>query len=538
MGAKIITAALPYVYSIPHIGNLVGSVLPADVYFKYCTEKGEDAIFICGSDQHGTPIELEAIKRGVKPETLANEMHRKVMRLFKKFGCTFSKYGKTHSLENKATVYEIFRALLNNGFITEREEEQAYCENDKRFLVDRLIEGTCPFCKGNHARGDQCDDCGRLLNPREIIDPYCKICGKKDIVFKKTKNLAIELGKLSKEIEDLAEERKLHWSKNAYNKARSLIKEGLLPRDITRNMKWGFKVPMKGYEDHVFYVWFDALIGYIGITRSLEKEDWVKYWKSEDSELIQFFGKDNIEFHTIMWPAILIGSRMGLVTPSRIKAMEHLLINEEKISKSRGNVINLDKAAEAFEPDYWRFALMYMAPESGDSSFTIEGFVDTINKVINDKIGNLLHRAATIQHTQKLELKPFIDEEANRIRKEYEEFMERLEFRPAIEKILELAAYGNGIINDEKPWELDRSNTNSVERVRSVMSRLNGICILVIYLLYPFMPKAANKCSRKYFNVREAKELIGKMPPFSFERKPKPIFQRADMNSLIKSLSQ
>ncbi|MGI0135071.1 MAG: class I tRNA ligase family protein, partial [Candidatus Micrarchaeaceae archaeon] len=348
-------------------------------------------------DQHGTPVELRAIKEKTSPEKLAESMHEEIKSLFEKYGCTFTHYGKTHSEANKDIVYEITDALDKNGYITVVEQDQAYCNIDRRFLTDRLIEGTCPHCKSPLARGDQCENCGRLLTPRELIRPHCTICGKSDIKFIMAKNLALSMDKLQKQILKFVESsKKNNWSKNAYNKSLSYIKEGLKPREITRNMKWGIPVNRKGFEDNVFYVWYDGLSGYIGITKEWSAKKWKEYWLSEETRLVHFMGKDNIEFHTTMWPAMLIGSKMGFVLPTTIRASEHLISKKIKFSKSRGVGLDLNTALHIMPSDYWRFALMHMYPETADTEFTKELLVETVNKLMNDKIGNLIHRVLTI----------------------------------------------------------------------------------------------------------------------------------------------
>ncbi len=509
----IVTSALPYAYSVPHLGNFVGSVLPADVFYKYLKMKGSDAIFICGSDQHGTPIELAAIKKGIEPMQLADEMHETIKSLFSRLGCTFSYYGKTHTDKNKEVVYELFNALMKNGYITPTEDMQAYCDIDKRFLTDRFIEGTCPYCQGTHARGDQCDDCGMLLTPMMLIDPHCTICGKKEIRFIKVKNLAIRLDKLQGKVKSFIESTSQNnWSKNAINKSLGLLKEGLKQRDITRSMKWGFDVPVDGYENSVIYVWFDAVIGYIGITKELGDEYVSKYWKGKDTKLIQFMGKDNIEFHTIMFPAILIGSDRGYALPYTIKASEHLTSRSVKFSKSQGVGLNIEAALQILGADYWRFVLMHLYPETADTEFSIEMLRDIVNSVMNDKIGNLVNRVLIIVKNNASLLDSAegmvdigkADASISKIIASYTENFDKLNIREALADATALAALGNEIMSSKEPWMLAK-NSPTDPRARAefqdVVRKLLRIVFDAGVLLYPFTPFAASKVL-DYFGIK------------------------------------
>lgn len=512
MAKKIITSALPYSYAIPHLGNFVGSVLPADVYFKYLKMKDEDAIFICGSDQHGTAIELQALKDKVDPEVLSNSFHEKIKSLFESMGCTFTYYGKTHTAENKTVVYEIFKALEANGFIGEVESIQAYCNIDKHFLADRFIEGECPFCHGLKARGDQCDTCGRLLEPDQIINPHCTICGNSDITFKKTKNLALLLDKLQNRIKEFiettGEKSENNWSKNAINESLGLIKVGLKPRDITRNMKWGFPVNDERFGDLVFYVWFDAVIGYIGITKEWDPSRWEEYWKSSDTELIQFMGKDNIEFHTIVFPAILIGSNLGYIMPSSIKAYEYLTSKTVKFSKSSKIGLNIENALAILPSDYWRFSLTYMCPENSDSEFSIDLLSEIINKIMNDKIGNLVNRVLVLYKNNLSLLRSrignsMLNPEIKKYKEQYDSHFSKLNIRNALLTIVELATFGNALLNTSEPWALAKmsgSDQSKKDTFVNVMSDLLKVVYSIGILLWPFAPKASSSIL-SYFGI-------------------------------------
>ncbi len=501
----IITSALPYSEAMPHLGNFVGSILPADVFHRYEELAGRDSIFICGSDQHGTPIEIRALKEGVSAEHLADSVHERMKKVFESFECSFTHYGKTNSESNKKAVYEIFEALDKNGYIKEVESVMPYCNIDKRFLTDRYIEGKCPYCGFEGARGDQCDNCGRLLSPQDLIDPYCGLCHNKDIEFKKTVNLAIELDKLQPEILDFVKMRMGAWSRNAANKTVSYLEQGLEPREITREMKWGFPVPRKGFEDKVFYVWFDAVIGYIGISMEWS-EKWKDYWKGPDTELIQFMGKDNIEFHTMMWPGILIGSGLGFVLPHTIYAYEYLTAKGLKFSKSRGVGLNMENALEITGPDYWRFALMYLAPESSDNDFTIALFVEVVNKIMNDKIGNYVHRVLTLLKNSGLKASELVEDEKSTdkvamLTRKYAEDFEALKMREALRELVAIADVGNETISSSRPWELigkDGVKLGGEDRAKEFLGGMVSIVRRMGVLMWPFAPDASSKILKRF----------------------------------------
>lgn len=504
-------------------------MLPADVYFKYLKMKGEDAIFICGSDQHGTPIELAAVKKGVEPEKLADEFHETIKALYDRYECTFTYYGKTHSPENKEVVYNFFNELFSNGYILETEDEQAYCNIDKRFLPDRFIQGTCPYCKTKNARGDQCDNCGRLLEPTQIIEPFCAICGKSEITFIKAKNLALELNKLQDDVKAFIKKNsRNNWSKDAVNKSLSMIKEGLKPRDITRNMKWGFKVPLAGYESAVFYVWFDAVLGYIGITKEWNAQRWRDYWQNEHTQLIQFMGKDNTIFHSIMWPAMLIGSRLGFVLPYTLKISQHLNMKDVKMSKSHGVGLNMKNALEILPADYWRFILISAAPENSDTEFTKAMLEETVNTIMNDKIGNLAQRVLKLARANKelirSDIKVSDEKQIESIMGKYNEAFENLELRKTVNAVVRLADLGNEIMSSKEPWLLVKKDAKAFTKV---FASLVAITYALSVALYPFTPRASRELL-SYFGVNSepTMKLLDEKINIDFTQEPRPIFQK------------
>jgi len=514
----IVTSALPYIQTIIHLGNLVGSILPADIYYKYLKIAGEDAIFICGSDEHGSAIEITALKEGIPVEQLANENHEKMKALLEQFECTFTIYGRTGTEQNKEIVYKIFNGLDANGNLVESVSEQPYCNVDKRFIPDRFIEGTCPYCGYEHARGDQCDNCGRLLNPKELINPHCNICGKSDITFKQVKNLALNLEKMQNEIKEFIESSSSTWSKNAVNNSLGYIERGLKNREITRDTKWGFKVPKQGYEDKVFYVWFDALIGYIGITYGLGKDFAESYWLNTNTKLVQFMGKDNIEPHTLLWPAMLIGSKTGYSLPATIYAYEFLTWNGQKFSKSRHIGMNLEEALKAMPAEYWRFALASILPETADTDFSIEVLEQAVNSELNDTIGNFIHRTLTLIKSNFNSTVPELQEgqlgtEAKQVlsqlaekEEEYRRDFDKIAIREALHEVVAIAALGNEYLSRKEPWAMiKQQKQHEAEEVLYVCARIvHDLGILA----YPFIPSAGSRiCS--FFGIEPMLSLVG-----------------------------
>ncbi len=538
MGRYIVTSALPYAYSMPHLGNFVGSVLPADVYYRYLKMNNEDAIFICGSDQHGTAGELKAAEEHTTPEELSENMHGKLERLFENYKCAFTYYGKTNTETNKQTVYEFFNALKKNDYIVEIENRLPYCEIDKRFLPDTFIEGTCPKCSYKHARGNQCENCGSLLDPDQLIEPRCRFCGKSEITFKTVKNLALAFDKLQDKIyEFIKVESKNGWSKNSVNKALSYIKEGLKPRAITRNTKWGFPVNEKGFEDTVYYVWFDAVLGYISITKDWDAKKWKNYWLN-DAKLVQFMGKDNIEFHTLMWPGMLIGSNLGYTMPTTIRASEYLLSKGFKFSKTAGAGIDMQDAINLLSADYWRFVLMYLYPETADTEFTVELVLSVVNGVMNDNIGNFVNRVLKLSQENKdiinrdaKPIKKHLDEAAQIIEK-YKRSFNTFGLREALQSVVELSGLGNSIMGNYQPWMVAK-RAKSDDAARKELSEQMTTLIKIVYqlgiLLWPYTPDSSMKIL-SYFNVRKepTMELLEQNEQLDLEKNVIPLFKKLD----------
>ncbi|OYT43253.1 MAG: methionine--tRNA ligase [Candidatus Aenigmarchaeota archaeon ex4484_56] len=523
---KLITSALPYIHGIPHLGNIIGSVLPADVYSKFCRLKGEKTLFICGSDSHGTMFEIAAKKEGITPEELVYRNHEKVKAIFSKFEIEFDYYGITHSETNRKFTYHIFKKLDENRYIKEKYIESAYCENCNLYLADRWIEGNCPYCNGL-ARGDQCDDCGKLLDIKEIIKPYCVLC-KNKIIFKKTKHLFFDLPKLEPKIKKFVKN-STGWSNLAKKETIGFLKQKLKERSITRDSNWGFKVPKKGYENKVFYVWFDAPIGYISFTEEwCEKnnenlEDW---WKNENVRLVQFMGKDNTIFHTIIFPAMLIGCDEKWKLADRIISCGWLKTKDIKFSKSRGKGMTTEEALKKYPPDCWRYILTSLYPEQDDTLFSNSILKEKINNEFANIVGNFVHRVLSFCYSNFGEI-PKISKynkniEVGEIFKEITKNFENCRFRSALNSIIHYAKISNAYFNNSEPWNKDD------EKKKEICFYSGNLVKNIAIMLYPIVPNFSKQVF-EFLNLNINKlrwEDANKFNYSSKIKKPKPLINK------------
>lgn len=499
----LVTSALPYVHGLPHLGNIVGSVLPADVYSRYLKLKGHDAIYICGSDQHGTSLEIEAYKNNLDVHKFAMESHDSVEYVLRKWNMDFDFYGHTHSKTNQFFTDDIFLKLYEKKHISKKDTIQAYCLNDKMFLADRLIEGECPKCHGL-ARGDQCTECDNLIDPEELIKPYCVLCKKPDIEFRKTTNFYLNLPHFSDKLKSWITSHK-EWPDIVRNNSLSLIDQGLLDRAITRDIKWGFPVPLEGYEDKVIYVWFDAPIGYISFTAewAAKKGDidlWKKYWQSEDSQIVQFMGKDNWIFHSIIFPAMLMGTEDNWHLADYLAVSAFLNAKGFKFSKSLGVGLNAEAALDIRDSDYWRYVLMALYPEKHDSEFSIDQFSQIINTELADVVGNLVHRTLVFiknNYDNKVPNKHELDDKDKEFAENWAKQVckidtaySKVKLREAVQETMNLARMGNVYLQEKEPWKVMKED--KVAAGTSLYILANFVRSLAI-LFEPVTPKASEE---------------------------------------------
>lgn len=496
-------------------------MLPADIFHRYLDLRGKDNVFICGSDVHGTPLELEAIEKDMAVEELKQQNHENVKQVLEDFGLDFSIYSDTDSEYNERQTHDMFVELYTNGYIEEAEQKLPYSNDDGRFLPDRYIEGECPHC-GGLARGDQCDDCGKLIDPEDIIEPHSTISGSTDIEFKKTKHLFLDLPAFKNRLKD--------WLENAepkpvpdssYKEVLNAI-ENSEKRAITRDIEWGFEVPVERvnkrideegldvskldpevYGDKVLYVWFDAPIGYIGFTRELfnDSDEWKDYWTEDLSEVYYSIGKDNTIFHTVIWPSMLIGGSpedFDYTLPSYEFIQQFLIAEDTKFSKSRGKGLSTEEALDMYPADYWRFYLASNLPQDHDTKFSWNDFEARVNNVLNDTVGNFVNR--TLALTEKwfdnqvpvgeLEYEDNKTiEQAEEIVGDYRECFENHDIKGALDRALELARLGDQYLSEEEPW-------NNEERREAVLQAAIQIVRGLGVLLYPFTPEASKRIEK------------------------------------------
>ncbi len=514
MARILITSAIPYINGIKHLGNLVGSQLPADLFARFMRGRGHEVMFICATDEHGTPAELAAAKAGKPVDVFCAEMHKVQKDIADGFRLSFDHFGRSSSARNHALTQHFAGALAANGFIEEVEEEQVFSIADNRFLPDRYIEGTCPNCGYDKARGDQCENCTKQLDPTDLINPRSAISGSTDLEVRKTKHLFLRQRALRDEIETWIDS-KTDWPLLTTSIARKWLKDGdgLQDRGITRDLFWG--VPVKkgdaawpGMEGKVFYVWFDAPIEYIAATaewadaRGLPDSDWQRWWRTDmgaaDVRYVQFMGKDNVPFHTLSFPATIMGSREPWKLVDYIKSFNYLNYDGGQFSTSQGRGIFMDQALSILPSDYWRWWLLSHAPESSDAEFTWENFQASVNKDLADVLGNLVSRVTKFARAKFGETIPeggengpretaLLAELETRVRA-YETLMEDMEVRKAAAELRAIWVAGNEYLQAAAPWTVVKTDpvaAGAVVRLAFNLIRLYAV------LSRPFIPDAA-----------------------------------------------
>ena len=497
MKKRLITSALPYVNNIPHLGNLT-QVLSADVFARFCRSKGYETLYICGTDEYGTASETRALQEGVTPRELCDRYHAIHRDIYKWFNISFDYFGRTSTPLQTEIVQHIFNEVDKNGYISEKESEQLYCPECKRFLADRYVTGTCPHCGDTGARGDQCDKCGTLLDPTELIDPKCSVCGHTP-ELKKTRHLYINLPKALPLLQKWMDKASVEgfWAKNAIQITNSWIRDGLQERCITRDLKWGIPVPKEGFEDKVFYVWFDAPIGYISITANAT-ENWEYWWRDpENTELFQFIGKDNIPFHTVIFPSSLLATGEKWTMLHHMSSTEYLNYEGGKFSKSRGiGIFGNDVQETGIKADVWRFYMFYNRPEKQDFTFTWKDFQEKINKELIGNLSNLVNRTLTFvkrfydgnlgEGALDQELKAQIIEKE----KEITDSLERADERDALRAIFALSDIGNKAFQASEPWKLRNEDP---ERAKAILRTLVYLIRDLGVMVTPYMPSTGEK---------------------------------------------
>lgn len=493
-----VTAALPYANGPVHIGHLAGCYIPADIYVRYLRAKSEDVKFICGSDEHGVAITIKAKKEGITPQQVIDKYHKMMGDAFKDFGISFDIYSRTSSDVHHETASAFFTELYNKGMFQEETTNQYYDEEAKQFLADRYITGTCPNCGNDGAYGDQCEKCGTSLNPTDLINAKSTLSGSAP-VLKQTKNWFLPLDKFQDDIEKYIDSHK-EWKSNVFGQCKSWLKQGLQPRAMTRDLDWGVKVPLKEAEGKVLYVWFDAPIGYISATKELTP-DWEKYWKSEDTRLIHFIGKDNIVFHCIIFPAILKADG-SYILPDNVPANEFLNLEGDKISTSRNWAVWLHEYLVDFEnkQDVLRYVLTANAPETKDNDFTWKDFQARNNNELVAIFGNFINRVVVLSNKYfegkviaRNELSDYDNEVISELKK-YPEIisksLEQFRFREALQELMNLARLGNKYLADTEPWKVIKEDEARVQTILNIGLQISANLAI---LSEPFLPHTSSK---------------------------------------------
>ncbi|XP_006757393.1 PREDICTED: methionine--tRNA ligase, cytoplasmic isoform X2 [Myotis davidii] len=490
----LITSALPYVNNVPHLGNIIGCVLSADVFARYSRLRQWNTLYLCGTDEYGTATETKAMEEGLTPQEICDKYHVIHADIYRWFNISFDIFGRTTTSQQTEITQDIFQRLWNRGFVLQDTVEQLRCERCARFLADRFVEGVCPFCGYEEARGDQCDKCGKLINAVELKKPQCKVCRSCPVV-RSSRHLFLDLPKLEDRLEEWLGKTVpgSDWTPNARFIIRSWLRDGLKPRCITRDLKWGTPVPLKGFEDKVFYVWFDATFGYISITANYT-DQWEKWWKNpEQVNLYQFMAKDNVPFHGLVFPCSALGAEDNYTLVSHLIATEYLNYEDGKFSKSRG--------VGVFVADIWRFYLLYIRPEGQDSAFSWTDMLLKNNSELLNNLGNFINRAGMfvskffggyvpemVLTSDDQRLLAHVSLELQH----YHQLLEKVRIRDALRSILTISRYGNQYIQVNEPWKRIKGSEADRQRAGTVTGLAVNIAALLSTMLQPYMPTVSS----------------------------------------------
>lgn len=500
----LVTCALPYANGPVHIGHLAGVYVPADIYVRYLRMKGEDVLYVCGSDEHGVPITIKARQQGCSPQDIVDKYNKIIKDSFSGLGINFDIYGRTTSETHAKNASDFFKKLYNEGKFVTRESEQYYDPEAKTFLADRYIVGTCPKCGAEGAYGDQCEKCGSTLSPDELINPKSKLSGAEPIK-KKTTHWYLPLQDYEQWLREWILEGHKEWRSNVYGQVKSWLDGGLQPRAVTRDLDWGVPVPVEGAEGKVLYVWFDAPIGYISNTIELLPNDWETWWKSEDTKLVHFIGKDNIVFHCIVFPSMLKAYGDGYILPENVPANEFLNLEGDKISTSRNWAVWAHEYLRDFpgKEDVLRYVLTANAPETKDNDFSWKDFQQRNNSELVAIFGNFVNRAVVLTHkyfggkvpacASLLDVDKEVLAQIPQLRTSMENNLENYRFREALKDAMSIARLGNKYISDTEPWKVAKTD---LERAGTILNLSIQICADLAIAFEPFTPFAAERLRR------------------------------------------
>ena len=513
----LITSALPYANGPVHIGHLAGVYVPSDIYTRYLRLKGYDVISVCGSDEHGVPITIKARKEGITPQQVVDRYHEIIEKSFRRLGMSFDIYSRTSSPTHRVTASEFFRKLYDEGKFIEQTSMQYYDEEAQTFLADRYIVGTCPHCQNEKAYGDQCEKCGSTLSPDELLNPKSAVSGAVP-VKRETKHWYLPLDKYEGFLREWILEGHKEWKSNVYGQCKSWLDLGLQPRAVSRDLDWGIPVPVEGADGKVLYVWFDAPIGYISATKDLTP-DWEKYWKSEDTKMVHFIGKDNIVFHCIVFPSML-KAHGGYILPENVPANEFLNLEGDKISTSQNWAVWLHEYLDEFpgKEDVLRYVLCANAPETKDNDFTWKDFQARNNSELVAVLGNFVNRALVLTKKyydgivpERGTLTDYDEatiEEIEKIKASLERNIELYHFREALKDAMNFARIGNKYLADTEPWKVVKTDP---ERVKTILNIALQITANTAIAIEPFMPFSAEKMLKMLAVEKFGWEQMGSM---------------------------
>jgi len=541
-----IGVAWPYADGPLHLGHIAGAYLPPDIFARYHRTKGNEVLMVSGSDQHGTPITIKAEQEGKKPSEIAAQYHQQFLDSWQKLGISFDLFTSTGTANHAEVTQDIFLTLFDRGYIYKATVSQPFCPRCQRFLPDRYIEGTCPYCHATGARGDQCDACGKPLNPVELIDPHCRLCDTAP-QFKDSEHFFLKLSDFQGKLLDWVKDKK-HWRPNVLNFTMRYLEGGLRDRAITRDIEWGVPVPIDGFENKRIYVWFEAVIGYLSAAKewaksSGDEEKWCSFWQGDvnDVKSYYFIGKDNILFHTIVWPAMLMGYNDDLNLPYDVPANEFLTIEGRKLSTSHNWAVWLPDYLSRYDPDPLRYLLSINMPETGDTDFSWSEFVRRNNNELVATYGNLVHRVLTFVYRNFDGCVPeyrtiddsgvVLDNKAKAIEALVDSLLSQCHFKQAIMQAMLLAQETNRYLDEKSPWKVIKEDrqaaANSLFTAICTISRLKNI-------LYPFLPFSSQKVHEYLGFEGHIEEYTRKNPlqplppPGQRLREPRPLFSKLD----------
>ena len=546
MSEKIfIAVAWPYANGPLHLGQIAGAYLPPDIFARYHRTKGNEVLMVSGSDQHGTPITIKAEQEGKKPSEIAARYHRQFLESWQRLGISFDLFTTTGTENHARVTQDIFLTLLERGYIFKDTLSQPYCPKCQRFLADRYVEGTCPFCSSPAARGDQCEACGKPLSPAELVAPRCRICGTTP-VFRYTEHFFLKLSEFNDRLLDWVKQQ-THWRPNVLNFSQRYLEEGLKDRAITRDIEWGVAVPLEGFEDKRIYVWFEAVIGYLSAAKewasiSGDGEKWRDFWQNSKTKSYYFIGKDNIPFHTLIWPAMLMGYGDNLNLPYDVPANEFLTIEGRKLSTSQNWAVWLLDYLDRYDPDPLRYLLSINMPETSDTNFSWREFVRRNNDELVATYGNLVHRVLTFVYRNFEGSVPEPGEYdtrdsqilagARNTLESVDGLLHGCHFREAIRTIMALAQEANRYLDDKSPWKKIKEDRQAA--ATSLYVALNVITSLKT-VLYPFLPFSSQRL-HEYLGFTGSIEGYGwnwqELPPGQKLLSPQPLFPKLD-DSLV-----